>query len=86
MLKMTILALSSWIFTGSALANFEDTSGWNDGWQYSPEQRMEGGDFAQHVKHLCLSKVHEEDMDAKYIEEYLLECAADYGVFDLAAN
>ena len=40
--------------------------------------------FAQHVKRLCLSQLHKEDLEAKYINEYLAECAAVYGVFGLA--
>jgi hypothetical protein len=86
MLKITVLVLSGLIFISSTSANVEDTGGWSDSWPFSPEQLMEGGDFAQHVKQLCLSQIHEEDLDAKYIKEYLLECAADYGVFDLAAH
>jgi hypothetical protein len=67
-------------------ASLDEKTSWNDGWQYPPEQRMENGDFALHVKRICLSQVLEEDLNAKYIKEYLAECAADYGVFELAAN
>lgn len=80
------LAIATLLISHGAQANLDDKSSWDDGWQYPAEQRMENGDFAVHVKHLCLSQVLEEDLDAKYIKEYLAECAADYGVFELASN
>lgn len=89
MLKMTVLALPLVLLSAASSAsqgNWEEQSSWDDGWQYSPEQSMESRDFADHVKHLCLGQVLEEDLEAKYINEYLAECAADYGVFDIAAN
>ena len=78
--------LLSTFFSVSVYASLDEKLSWDDGWQYAPEQRMEDGDFSKHVKHLCLNQVHEEDLDAKYLKEYLDECAADYGVFDLASN
>lgn len=39
-------------------------------------------EFIRIVRKLCLSQVLEEDLNAKYIGEYLRECAAVYGVFD----
>lgn len=80
------LAIATLLISHGAQASLDDKSSWDDGWQYPAEQRMENGDFAVHVKHLCLSQVLEEDLDAKYIKEYLAECAADYGVFELASN
>jgi hypothetical protein len=89
MLKVTVLALPLFLLSAVSSAsqgNWQEQTGWNDGWQYSPEQSLDRQDFADHVKQLCLGQVLEEDLEAKYINEYLVECAADYGVFNIAAN
>lgn len=70
----------------NAYGSLDKNTSWGNGWQYPPEQSLESADFALHVKRLCLNQVQEDDLDAEYVQQYLLECAADYGVFNLAAK
>ena len=84
----SVFCLAAVLAMPMASAAIEDDYNWDstfeNGWEYTPEQELEDQEFEQHVKRLCLNQVHDKDLEAKYINEYLEECAAVYGVFDIA--
>jgi len=48
-----------------------------------PTQLLRGKAFSQHVTHFCLNQVEDFGLDRKFMTAYVIECAADYGVFNL---
>jgi len=51
------------------------------------EQPLARKAFAQHVKNFCLNQIIDAGLDigleAKYMTAYVIDCAADYGVFGI---
>jgi len=83
-LLTTTLCTLTCTFAISSQANIQTATEQESGLELVAAMQQEEQIFAQHVKRLCLSQLHEEDLEAKYINEYLAECAAVYGVFGLA--
>ena len=81
LLTTTLCALTC-TFASSSQANIQTPTEQESSLELVSAIKQEERVFAQHVKRLCLSQVHDEDLEAKYINEYLAECAAVYGVFD----
>ena len=54
------------------------------------EQPLDRKEFSQHVKDFCLSQIIDAGLDfgleAKYMNAYIIDCAADYGVFGIELN
>ena len=54
------------------------------------EQPLAKKAFAQHVKNFCLNQIIDAGLDfgleAKYMNAYVIDCAADYGVFGIELN
>lgn len=42
--------------------------------------------FSQHVTHFCLNQVEGFGLDKEFMVAYVIECAADYGVFNLVPS
>jgi hypothetical protein len=54
------------------------------------EQPLGRKEFAQHVKNFCLNQIIGAGLDfgleEKYMTAYVIDCAADYGVFGIELN
>lgn len=49
-------------------------------------QPLKGKAFSQHVTHFCLNQVEGYGLGQKFMTAYLIECAADYGVFNVVSK
>ena len=46
-------------------------------------QPLRSKEFSQHVTHFCLNQVEGFGLDSRFMTAYVIECAADYGVFNI---
>jgi hypothetical protein len=49
----------------------------------NPAQPLKSKAFSQHVTHFCLNQIEGFGLDRKFMTAYVVECAADYGVFNV---
>lgn len=54
----------------------------DSGYAYSA-QPLKSKAFSQHVTHFCLNQVEGFGLDSRFMTAYVIECAADYGVFNI---
>lgn len=54
------------------------------------DQPLAKKEFSQHVKDYCLNQIVDAGLDfgleEKYMTAYVIDCAADYGVFGIELN
>ena len=54
------------------------------------EQPLARKEFSQHVKNFCLNQIIDAGLDIgleiEYLNAYVIDCAADYGVFGIELN
>ncbi len=80
MLKIVIMNI------GLTLANIDvDINGYSQ-----QDQPLAKKAFSQHVRNFCLNQIIDADLDigleVKYMNAYVIDCAADYGVFGIELN
>lgn len=44
---------------------------------------LKSKEFSQHVTHFCLKQVEGFGLDRRFMTLYVVECAAEYGVFNI---
>ena len=49
-------------------------------------QPLKSKAFSQHVTHFCLNQVEGFGLGDKFMTAYVIECAADYGVFNVVVK
>lgn len=49
-------------------------------------QPLKSKAFSQHVTHFCLNQVEGFGLGHKFMTAYVIECAADYGVFNVVVK
>jgi hypothetical protein len=49
----------------------------------NPTQPLKSKAFSQHVTHFCLNQIEGFGLDREFMTAYVVECAADYGVFNV---
>jgi len=90
MLKIVIMPIAM-ILSLSVQANLQEVNfvSLSDDFDGSShlEQPLAKKEFAQHVKNFCLNQIIDAGLDfgleAKYMNAYVIDCAADYGVFGI---
>ncbi|MBL4797822.1 MAG: hypothetical protein JKY50_10450 [Oleispira sp.] len=55
----------------------------DDSGYINPIEPLKSKAFSQHVAHFCLNQVEGFGLDRKFMTAYVVECAADYGVFNI---
>lgn len=70
------------VSAGQASPHSMNTIKIDNGYENSA-QSLKSKAFSQHVTHFCLNQVEGFGLDRKFMTAYVVECAADYGVFNV---